>query len=82
MTEAEIMTQVKATAARVMGMEAEQIREEFHYMSDLGIDSLAMIQLKLELEDVFDLDIPDEHIFRVTTVGNTGKYLLERLQEQ
>lgn len=82
MTKAEIIEQVKATTALVMGLEPSDLKEEFHFMHDLGTDSLAMIQIKVELEDVYDMDIPDEHISRITTIESTGDYLFERFQEQ
>ena len=37
--------------------------------ADLGIDSLALVEYALALEDVFDVEIPEEEVAELTTVG-------------
>ncbi|WP_320176139.1 acyl carrier protein [Maridesulfovibrio sp.] len=81
-TKTEIIEQVKQVTAQVMGLNSLKLKEEFHYIADLGTDSLSMLQIKLELEDLYDIDIPDEHITKISSIGSTGDYLLERLSEE
>lgn len=80
-TKTEIIEQVKQVTAQVMGINPIKLKEESHYIEDLGTDSLAMLQIKLELEDLYDIDIPDEHIIKIYSIESTGDYLLERLSE-
>ena len=47
---------------------------------DLGLDSLQTIELVYEVEDAFDLQIPDEDFGRLTTIGDVVTYLMERIQ--
>ncbi len=37
--------------------------------ADLGVDSLALVEYALALEDVFDVEIPEEEVAELTTVG-------------
>ena len=50
------------------------IRMETH-LSDLGIDSLRAITILYELEERFDVEIPNELIKQIRTVGDIVKYL-------
>lgn len=46
---------------------------------DVGADSLKIIELIMELEEKFEIEIPDEDGERMKTVGDTVKYILENI---
>jgi acyl carrier protein len=46
---------------------------------DLGLDSLAMIELLFKIEETFDLEIPNEDLSQITTVGDVIAYVERRL---
>ncbi|HVU86200.1 MAG TPA: acyl carrier protein [Pirellulales bacterium] len=50
--------------------------------NDLGADSLDQVELIMELEEEFDLDIPDEAAVRITTIGDAIRYIEERRRGQ
>jgi acyl carrier protein len=61
---------------------AEQITPEASFIDDLGADSLDQVELVMDFEDKFEIDIPDEDAEKMRTVGDAVSYLKTRLQEK
>ena len=54
----------------------EDISEETSFVDDLGIDSLDVVELVMELEDAFQMDeIPEEDLKKLRTVGDLVEYV-------
>lgn len=49
---------------------------------DLGLDSMAVIELLYRIEEAFDLQIPDQDLVGLTTVGHVVSYVEKRLGKQ
>ncbi len=60
-----------------MGQPKDKVNEETSFINDLGADSLDTVELVMELEDEFDLSIPDEEAENIRTVGDAIKYIDE-----
>lgn len=58
-----------------MGTTRDKITDETSFVSDLGADSLDTVELVMEFEDEFDLNIPDEEAEKIQTVGDAIKYI-------
>ena len=54
---------------------------ETSFVNDLEADSLDIVELVMELEDEFDVSIPDEDAEKMQTVGDTVKYINEHTQK-
>jgi acyl carrier protein len=50
-----------------------------HLRDDLGLDSMAVIELLYRIEEAFDLQIPDQDLVGLTTVGHVVHYVEKRL---
>src|SRR4026209_2648880 len=50
-----------------------------HLRDDLGLDSMAVIELLYRIEEAFDLQIPDQDLVGLTTVGHVVHYFEKRL---
>ena len=50
-----------------------------HLRDDLGLDSMAVIELLYRIEEAFDLQIPDQDLVGLTTVGHVVTYVEQRL---
>ena len=50
-----------------------------HLRDDLGLDSMAVIELLYRIEEAFDLQIPDQDLAGLTTVGHVVSYVETRL---
>lgn len=72
-----IFEKVAAILAEQLDAETEAITPETNLVDDLGADSLDVVDLVMTLEDEFDMEIPDEDIENVRTVGDIVKYLEE-----
>ena len=63
--------------AERMGVKKEDISKETSFVTDLGADSLDQVELIMELEDQFDLNIPDEDAEKIEAIGDAIKYIEE-----
>ncbi len=58
-----------------MGASRDKITAETSFIQDLGADSLDTVELVMEFEDEFDLNIPDEDAEKIQTVGDAISYI-------
>ena len=58
-----------------LGVEESKIVPEASFVDDLGADSLDNVELIMELEEEFGLEIPDEEAEKLTTVGTVVDYI-------
>jgi acyl carrier protein len=56
------------------------ISETSHITGDLGVDSLAVMEIVAELEDRYDLSFPDDELPKIRTVGDVISTLEKRLK--
>ena len=59
---------VLATAVALLEIDETGLGDDTLF-ADLGVDSLALVEYALALEDVFDVEIPEEEVAELTTVG-------------
>jgi|TARA_R100001244_G_scaffold8691_1_gene10749 acyl carrier protein len=65
----------KEVIAKQLGLGVEQLKDEANFMSDLGTDSLEIVELIMVLEDEFEIDIPDEDAEKLLAVGDVVNYI-------
>ena len=71
----EISAKVKAIIVDKLVIDESEVTENSNFMSDLGADSLDTVELIMEFEKEFDLQIPDDEAEKITTVGEAIKYI-------
>ena len=72
---ADIEKVVKGIIVEKLGVEESSIKPESHFINDLGADSLDTVELIMELEKAFDIKIEDSEAEKLTTVGETYKFI-------
>lgn len=72
---ADIETKVKEIIMNKLGVEAGQVTTEASFTNDLGADSLDTVELVMEFEKAFSLQIPDEDAEKIATVGDAVRYI-------
>lgn len=75
--EPSIEERVKEIIIKQMGVNKDQVMPETSFINDLGADSLDTVELVMELEDAFDVNIPDEDAEKIQTVGDAINYIKE-----
>ena len=70
---------VKTIIAKELGVEQEKLTDDASFMEDLGADSLDTVELVMEFEKEFNIDIPDEDAEKLRTVGDAIGYLNQKV---
>ena len=60
-----------------LGVDEAAITKEAHFVNDLGADSLDTVELIMEFEEEFGIEIPDEDAEKITNVSSAVKYVEE-----
>ena len=71
----DMVEKVKDIIAEELGVEREKLTDEASFMEDLGADSLDTVELVMEFEKAFNMQIPDEDAEKIATVGDAIKYI-------
>ena len=66
---------VKDVIIDKLGVEEESIKSEAHFVNDLGADSLDTVELIMEFEKEFDIQIPDDQAETISTVGQAIQFI-------
>jgi acyl carrier protein len=70
---------VKDIIEKELGVEREKLTDGASFIEDLGADSLDIVELVMEFEKEFNIDIPDEDAEKLRTVGDAVTYLNGKL---
>ena len=71
----DVAERVKKIVVEHLGVEAAQVKEEAKFIDDLGADSLDTVELVMELEEEFDITIPDDAAEKIQTVGQAVQFI-------
>lgn len=70
---------VKDIIEKELGVEREKLTDGASFIEDLGADSLDIVELVMEFEKEFNIDIPDEDAEKLRNVGDAIAYLNSKL---
>jgi acyl carrier protein len=70
-----IAERVKKIVSDQLGVAVDEIQDDSSFVDDLGADSLDTVELVMELESEFDLEIADEDAEKITTVSEAVEYI-------
>jgi len=76
---AEHTEKVKDIIVTELGVEREKLTDDASFIDDLGADSLDIVELVMEFEKEFNIDIPDEDAEKLRTVGDAIGYLNQKV---
>lgn len=72
---AKILKQVSEIVVKHLDVEAEKVTENASFIDDLGADSLDQVELVMEFETEFDIEIPDDAAEKIATVGDAVAFI-------
>lgn len=70
-----VFEKVKEILCQQLDVEEEKVTMEANISDDLNADSLDVVDMLMSLEDEFDVEIPDEEIENIKTVGDLVHYI-------
>ena len=75
MAESPNAQKVRDIIEKELGVEREKLTDNASFIEDLGADSLDIVELVMEFEKEFNIDIPDEDAEKISTVGDAVRYI-------
>ena len=71
----DVTTKAKAIIVDKLGVDEAEVTNEASFTNDLGADSLDTVELIMELEKEFNIQIPDDEAEGIATVGDAIKFV-------
>jgi acyl carrier protein len=75
----EIFDRFVKCAVKTLSVEASQVTKEATFAEDLDADSLDVVELVMELEEEFGIEVPEEDLQDVKTVGQAFDIIVSKL---
>jgi len=79
MERTEALAAIRDVAVEVLSVEPDAVTEAARFKEDLEADSLDLVELVMGLEERFDIEVPEEDLEGVTTVGNAVDMVLAKI---
>jgi len=73
-----VADKVKDIIVKQLGVNPDEVTEDASFIDDLGADSLDTVELVMELEKEFGMEIPDDEANNIRSVGDAIKYIEEK----
>lgn len=78
MERAEVLQVLRDKAVEMLEVEAEAVQEDKSFVEDLQVDSLSLVEFTMELEDTLGIELPEEELTDVKTIGAFVDVLLAK----
>jgi len=72
----ELEGRIRTLVADQLGVDVAEVTRDASILDDLGADSLDVVELVMSLEDEFDIEVPDEEVEAMRTIGDIQKYVI------
>ena len=76
-----VFDKIKDIIVEQLDVEEDAVTMEASITDDLGADSLDVVDLVMSIEESFDVEIPDEELENIKTVGDIVKYIENKVEE-
>lgn len=74
-----VFDKVKKIIVDQLDVEEDKVTEAANITDDLGADSLDVVDLVMSFEEEFDIEIPDDQVEKIKTVGDIVKFIEEKV---
>jgi len=71
----DVAEKVKAIIVDKLGVDESEVTNDANFINDLGADSLDTVELIMEFEKEFDIQIPDDKAEAIATVGDAVSFI-------
>lgn len=76
-----VFDKIKDIIVEQLDVEEDAVTMEASITEDFGADSLDVVDLVMSIEESFDVEIPDEEVENIKTVGDIVKYIENKVEE-
>lgn len=76
-----VFDKIKDIIVEQLDVEEDAVTMEASITDDLGADSLDVVDLVMSIEESFDVEIPDEEVENIKTVGDIVKYIENKVEK-
>lgn len=76
-----VFDKVKKIIVDQLDVEEDKVTEAARITDDLGADSLDVVDLVMSFEEEFDIEIPDDQVEKIKTVGDIVKFIEEKVED-
>ena len=76
-----VFDKIKDIIVEQLDVEEDAVTMEASITEDLGADSLDVVDLVMSIAESFDVEIPDEEVENIKTVGDIVKYIENKVEE-
>lgn len=82
MNAASIESRVIQIISEQLSLREDEIKADCKFVDDLGADSLDIVELIMEMEEEFDIEIPDDEVERILTVQDVIQYITQHVSSE
>ena len=82
MARAEVLQVLRDKSVEMLEVEADQVQEDKSFVDDLQVDSLSLVEFTMELEDTLGIELPEEELTDVKTIGAFVDVILKKVTEK
>ena len=82
MSDEQIRTRVIEIVCEHLAVDKAKVSDATSFIEDIGADSLDIVELVMELEEEFDIQIPDDQAEKIKTVGQAVEYIKSEVKKK
>jgi acyl carrier protein len=71
----DLSDRIQSMVAEQLGVESAEVTKDASIFDDLGADSLDVVELVMILEEAFDIEVPDEAVEEMRTIGDIQRFV-------
>ena len=71
----DLSARIQTIVADQLGVEIAEVTKDASILDDLGADSLDVVELVMILEEAFDIEVPDESVEEMRTIGDVQRFV-------
>ncbi len=75
----DLSDRIQTIVADQLGVEIGEVTKDASILDDLGADSLDVVELVMTLEETFDIEVPDEAVEEMRTIGDVQRFVESRV---
>jgi len=77
--DSDLTDRIRTIVSEQFGVNMDEVTPDSSILDDLGADSLDVVELVMTLEDVFDIEVPDEAAESIRTIADVERYVAENV---